>query len=54
MIKKIREIYRKYDEWENQEVYINVGYGVIKTNNITLLVFTLILSVLIFYIITPK
>ena len=51
MIKLIKKIYKKWDDWENEEVTINLGYGYITTNNYTIQLFILIflLMLVIFY-----
>jgi hypothetical protein len=47
MIEKIKKLHRKYKDWEKQEVYFYLGWYVIYTNNITVLIFSIITSCLI-------
>ena len=42
MIKLIKKLYKKWDDWENEEVTINLGYDYITTNNYTIQLFILI------------
>lgn len=35
MVKFIKKLYKKWDDWENEEVTINLGYDYITTNNYT-------------------
>jgi hypothetical protein len=42
MIEKIKKLHRKYKDWEKQEVYFYLGWCVIYTNNIKLLIFSII------------
>lgn len=37
-MKKIKELYRRYNEWEDSEVYIHIGVYRLTTNNFTLYV----------------
>lgn len=53
MIKKlpilIKKLYKKWDDWENEEIKINLGYDYITTNNYTLQLFLLILLLVLVY-----
>jgi len=42
MIKLIKNLYKKWDEFGKEEVIINLGYDYIKTNNYTIQFFILI------------
>ena len=50
MIKLIKKLYKKWDDWENEEVTINLGYDYITTNNYTiqLLILIFLLMLVIF------
>lgn len=43
MISKIKTLYRKFESWEDQDFYIDLGSKVIATNNATLFSFCLII-----------
>lgn len=50
MIKRIIKLYKRWDDWEKEEVIINYGYDYIKTNNYTIQIFILILFLIIIII----
>lgn len=47
MIKFIKKLYKKWDDWENEEITINLGYDYITTNNCTVLFFILVILLII-------
>lgn len=47
MIKFIKKLYKMWDDWENEEVTINLGYYYITTNNYTIQLFILIFLLII-------
>jgi hypothetical protein len=47
MIKFIRKLYKKWNDWENEEVIINLGYDYIITNNYTIQLFILIFLIIL-------
>jgi hypothetical protein len=47
MIKFIKKLYKKWDDWENEEIIINLGFICITTNNYTVQLFILILFIII-------
>lgn len=51
MIEKIKNLYKKLGEWEEQEVYIDLGWYGMTTNNITIFIICLLTSGLISLII---
>lgn len=42
IINPIKKLYKKWDNWQNQEVVINISYYQIITNNYTIELFILI------------
>lgn len=42
MIKLIKKLYKKWGNWEDEEVIIMLGYDYIRTNNYTIQIFILI------------
>ena len=49
MIKFIKKLYKKWDDWENEEVTINLGYYYITTNNYTIQLFILIFILMLIF-----
>lgn len=47
MIQYIKKLYKKLDDWENEEVTINVAGFHIETNNFTILGLFLLISLLL-------
>ena len=47
MIKFIKKLYKKWGDWENEEVTINLGYNYIRTNNYTIQLFIVIFLLMI-------
>jgi len=47
MIKFIKKLYKKWDDWENEEITINLGYKYITTNNCTVQLFILVILLII-------
>jgi hypothetical protein len=48
MIRFIKKLYKKWNDWENEEVTINLGYKYITTNNYTIQLLIVILLIIIF------
>ena len=46
MIKLIEKLYKKWNDWEDEEVTINLGYDYITTNNYTIQLFIIIFILL--------
>lgn len=47
MIKFIKKLYKNWDDWENIEITINLGFGYITTNNYTIQLLILILLLIL-------
>ena len=43
IMKKIKELYKRYEEWEEEEVYFDLGITYIQTNRATVLVSMLVI-----------
>jgi hypothetical protein len=50
MIKLIKRLYKKWSDWENDEVLISLGVNYIKTNNYTIQLFILIIILIMLII----
>ena len=50
MIKFIKKLYKKWGDWENEEVVIDLGYSNIITNNYTIQFFVWIFILMLIII----
>lgn len=46
-MKKLKELYKRYEAWEVEDFHIELGYFTIITNNITAVLIVLVISVMI-------
>lgn len=42
-MKKIKELYKRYEEWEEEEIYFDLGITYIQTNRATVLASMLVI-----------
>jgi len=47
IIKFIKNLYKNWDDWENEEITINLGLNHITTNNYTIQIFLLIFIIIL-------
>jgi hypothetical protein len=47
MIKFIKKLYKNWDDWENEEVTIDLGYDCITTNNYTIQIFIIVFLLIV-------
>lgn len=43
-MKKFKELYKKYKEWEVEEVFLNFGFFYTETNNISIVIIILVIT----------
>jgi hypothetical protein len=46
-MKKFKEFYKKYKEWEIEEVFLNFGFFYVETNNISVVIVLMVITSLL-------
>jgi hypothetical protein len=49
ILDKIKELKKKFNEWEEKEVVFSIGYNIIVTNNCTVMLVSLITLALLLF-----